>query len=125
MGVRLQRTYALRWDVGHHLAEVEIDIRSTTIATLQQLRALRLHDADDVTTLAALLAEHITRWNLDDEDGQTLPVSTESLLSLESAVLQSIGKQWYLAAAGITAPLDERSTSGDTSPEESLPMETL
>ncbi len=125
MGVRLQRTYALRWDVGHHLAEVEIDIRSTTVATLQQLRGLRLSDADDIATLAGLLAEHITRWNLDGEDGQTLPVSVDSLLSLESAVLQSIGKQWYIAAAGITTPLDERSTSGEQSPEESLPMETL
>ena len=125
MGVRLQRTYALRWDVGHHLAEVEIDIRSTSIATMHTLRALRLADADDIATLAGMLAEHIVRWNLDGEDGQPLPVTADSLASLESAVLQSIGKQWYLAAAGITAPLDERSTSGESSPEESLPMETL
>lgn len=125
MGVHLKRTYALRWDVGHHLAEVEIDIRSTSIGVLREVAQLRLDYSEDTLKLAEALAGHVTRWNLDDADGQSLPIEAASLLGLEQPVLREIARQWQLAALGVTAPLEQPSTSGEQSPEESLPMEAL
>lgn len=123
MGFRLARTYKLRWDDGTDLAGLEIDIRSTSVATLNEVKALRV--GRDETRLAQILADHVIRWNLDGEDGQALPVTTESLHEQEAPVLAEIAKQWYLAAAGVSAPLVLESTSSDTSAEESIPMETL
>ena len=123
MGFRLNRTYALRWDEGTDLAGLEIDMRSTSVATLNEIKALRV--GQDEERLGALLADHVKRWNLEDEDGETLPISAESLYQQEAPVLAEIAKQWYLAAAGVSTPLALESTSSATSAEESIPMETL
>jgi hypothetical protein len=123
MGFRLERTYALRWDEGTDLAGLEIDMRSTSVATLNKVKALKT--GQDETRLAALLADHVKRWNLEDKNGETLPISAESLYAQEAPVLAEIAKQWYLAAAGVSAPLALESTSSATSVEESIPMETL
>lgn len=123
MGFRLNRTYALRWDEGTDLAGLEIDMRSTSVATLNEIKALRV--GQDEERLGALLAEHVKSWNLEGEDGAILPISSGSLYQQEAPVLAEIAKQWYLAAAGVSAPLDLGSTSSGTSAEESIPMETL
>jgi len=123
MGFRLNRTYKLRWDESTDLAGLEIDMRSTSVATLNEIKALRV--GQDEERLGALLAEHVKRWNLEGEDGQTLPISAESLYEQEAPVLAEIAKQWYLAAAGVSTPLALESTSSATSAEESIPMETL
>jgi hypothetical protein len=123
MGFRLQRTYALRWDEGTDLAGLEIDMTSTSVATLMEVKALKV--GRDEARLGALLADHVKSWNLEDENGETLPISAESLYTQEAAVLAEIAKQWYLAAAGVSAPLALGSTSSATSVEESIPMETL
>jgi hypothetical protein len=68
---------------------------------------------------AAILAEHIVRWNWDD-----VKPTAEGLMSLEYPVFFEITRQWWRAAKGISAPLDLGSTSGAPSPVESIPMET-
>ena len=123
MGFRLARTYALRWDEGTDLAGLEIDMRSTSVATLNEVKALKT--GQDEARLAGLLADHVKRWNLEDENGETLPISSESLYAQEAPVLAEIAKQWYLAAAGVSAPLALGSISSATSAEDSIPMETL
>jgi hypothetical protein len=122
MGFRLDRTYALRWDAGD-LEGLEIDIRSTSVETMREVRALKL--SQDETRLAEILIAHIKRWNFEDEAGETLPISVDSLLSQESVVLAAVAREWYLAAVGVSAPLDLGSTSTSPSAEESIPMEPL
>lgn len=128
MGFRLDRTYALRWDAGD-LAGLEIDIRSTSVGTLREMRSLRegtpVNGKDANLVLAEILVDHIRRWNFEDENGEPLPVTVDSLMAQESAVLRAIAREWYLAAAGVSAPLDDGSTSTEPSPEESIPMEAL
>ncbi len=123
MGFRLDRTYALRWDAGTDLAGLEVDMRSTSVATLTEIKGLRV--SQDEARIAEILIGHVKRWNLEDEAGNPLPVTLESLLAQEPVLLAAIAREWYLAAAGVSAPLDLGSTSSDSSAEESLPMETL
>lgn len=123
MGFRLNRTYALRWDEGTDLAGLEIDMRSTSVETLSEIKALTL--GQDETRLAEILVEHVKRWNFEDEDGVPLPIEVKSLTAQEAPVLAEIAKQWYRAAVGVSAPLALESTSSATSAEESIPMETL
>lgn len=123
MGFRLRRTYALRWDAGTDLAGLEVDMRSTSVETLMEIKALTV--GQDERRLAEILIEHVASWNFEDESGEPLPVSVASLLKQESPVLAEIARQWYRAAAGVSAPLALESTSTAPSVEESIPMEAL
>ena len=123
MGFRLARTYKLRWDDGTDLAGLEIDMRSTSVETLTEIKSLS-RDQDE-KRLAEILVEHVASWNFEDEDGETLPIEVASLTAQEAPVLAEIAKQWYRAAAGVSAPLVLGSNSSATSAEESIPMETL
>lgn len=119
MGFRLSRVYALRFSGA--LEGLEVDIKGTSVGVVQQLRET---ETRDVQGLAKLLAAHIIRWNYENEDGTALEATPENLVSsLEEPVLGAIVKEWYRAATGVTAPLDERSTSGSQFPEASIPME--
>lgn len=118
MGFRLNRTYKLRWPAGD-MEGAEITIRATSTNTSMQLRTVR-----DVPEMARLLAEHVIEWNLDGPDDQPLPIEASAILDgLEEVVLAEILRHWYRAAVGITAPLDDGSTSGEPFPVESIPME--
>lgn len=123
MGFRLARTYKLRWDDGTDLAGLEIDMRSTSIGTLTEIKSLNA--IQDSARVIELLIENVQRWNLEDEHGEPLPIEAGSLFGQEAAVLAEISRQWYLAAIGVSAPLVLGSNSSATSAEESIPMETL
>lgn len=119
MGVfQLQRTYALRWDDGD-LAGFEVDIRSTSVAVMLQIR----QSANDPERVAKHLAEHVIRWNYADDAGEVLPIVADSFLSLEESVLAAIVRQWYRAATGVSAPLDEGSTGGAPADLGSIPLD--
>lgn len=122
MGFRLDRTYALRWDAGD-LEGLEVDVRSTSIATFNEIKGLSVNA--DEARVSELLIQHVKRWNLEDADGQPLPVTVEALQTQEPVLVRALAREWYLAAAGVSAPLDLGSTSSPSSAEESIPMETL
>lgn len=111
MGFRINRTYVLEFE--EPLAGAEVRIRSTSIGTM-----LKLRNADTVEEVAALLADHLEDWNFEDAEGNTLPTTLEGIHQLEAAVLVRIGREWYRAAAGVTAPLED-----STSVEVGLPMD--
>jgi hypothetical protein len=127
MGFRLKRTFKLRW--GGDLAGLEIDTRSASVETAEEVRALVFQRRDGAeggeSRLVEIIVAHIVNWNFEDEDGQILPVNAASLNAQEPALLREIAKEWYLAIAGISAPLDLGSTGPESSaPELSIPMET-
>ncbi|MET0916723.1 MAG: hypothetical protein ABWY81_11055 [Jiangellaceae bacterium] len=115
MGFRLNRVYALRFEGA--LAGLEVDIRSTSIAVVEELA-----DATGARDVAVLLAAHMDSWNYIAEDGLPVPIEVDAICrEVEQSVLAFIGREWYKAATGVTAPLDDGSTSGEPSPEESIP----
>jgi len=109
MGFRLNRSYTLLFE-GSVLEGLEINIRATSVATVMEIR----EHFDDPKLLADLLAQHVTHWNWEDEDGLAVPVAAESFLALEEPVMAAIIKEWYRAATGVTAPLDVESSDGST-----------
>ena len=113
MGFRLDRTYRLEFEGA--LAGAEVAIKATSVGTV-----LKLRDDTSVDSVAALLADHLIGWNLEDADGQPVPATKEGVLSLEQPVLEAIARAWYQAATGVTAPLD-----APNSMESSLEMETI
>lgn len=118
MGFRLNRTYKLVFK--GDMEGAEVTIRATPVSTVLALREI----TEDTPAMVDHLVQHVIDWNLDGPDGKPLPIEREAILNgLEEAVLAEILLQWYRAATGITAPLDDRSTSGAPFPVESIPME--
>lgn len=124
MGFRLGRTYVLDFGQGTYLEGAEVRIRSTSIGVTFQLEELRYSEA------IPLLVEHLEGWNLEDSAGNSIPMTEEGIRQhVEKPVLVEILKQWYRAASGVSAPLDQPSVNGEQSPatddlELSIPMET-
>lgn len=118
MGFRLNRTYVLAFEGAMEGAYVKL--KATPIGVALELRSSSASEGDEVL---ALLAEYVTEWNLEDEAGQPLPMTTEAIkANLEVPVVAKIIGEWYKAAVGVTAPLDP------PAPEEvepDIPMEPV
>lgn len=113
MGFNYKRTYVLDFS-GTELEEAEIKMRSTSVGKVLDFQT----NAKSVEEEAAVLAEHIIEWNLEDDKGKPLAVTVESLLSLEPVFYKEIGKQWINAVRGVSVPLGRNSNSGDQSQEQ-------
>lgn len=63
------------------------------------------------------LVHHIVRWNLEDDDGQPLPVTVESLRRLEPGMILALKQVWIDSIRGVPDgdPLGRSSTSGEPS----------
>ncbi len=75
--------------------------------------------------MADLVASHMVAWNREDEDGNALPPTMESLEDEEPSLINLIIDRWTDAVAGVAAPLEQPSNSGGSAPEESIPMAPL
>lgn len=79
-----------------------------------------------------ILQRALVEWNLEDDNGEPLPITVESMLATEDKVMQAILQGWVMAGRP-AAPLGQPSTNGDDeSPSEadlkvaaSLPMASL
>lgn len=114
MGFRLDRTYLLDFE-GTALAGAEVAIKATSVGT-----ALKLREVGGVKEVCELLADHLIGWNFEDENGDPLPPTLEGIMTLEEVIIGRIGREWYRAATGVTAPLD-----APNSMESTLQMEAL
>lgn len=123
MGFRLGRTYVLDFGQGTYLEGAEIRLRSTPVGVTFQLEELTVSES------IPLFLQFLESWNLEDSAGNPLPMTVEAIKGhIERPVLNEIMKQWYRAATGVSAPLDQPSVSGEKSPpsddlELSIPME--
>lgn len=124
MGFRLNKSYTLKFEGDMEGAEVKL--RTTSVGTMLKLRNLHYGNPDELYEAATLLADHVVGWNLDDEKGEPVALTAEAILAgVEEPVLSTIFVEWAKAAVGVTAPLDEPSTSGEQYPEGNIPMAAL
>lgn len=79
---------------------------------------------EQIRELARIFADALVDWNLE-VNGEPVPTTVDGLLSLPLRMFWKIQGAWWLAIAGVSAPLDDASSGGDPSLEESMPMETL
>jgi len=94
---------------------------------------IALSDARDRaagTSIASMLdpilvdfAGLIAEWNLEEHDGTPVPVTAGGLRTQDPALVLAIVTA-LMEVASVTAPLGPRSSDGDPSLEESMPMET-
>lgn len=66
------------------------------------------------------LIDHVKSWNLDGPDGDTAPISYDSIRTMEYRHINMIMAAWQKALVDVPAPLKEPSMNGRLSEEESL-----
>lgn len=124
MGSRRTPTlYKLIFDETTDYPDFEITLRSLSIKEQRQLRATDNEgetEADVVVRMCSLISKQAVSWNREDEDGAPLPLTLESLEDEEPKLIIAITDKWSGAIAGVPAPLESGSPSGEISPVESM-----
>lgn len=133
MGSRRNPTlYKLVFDETTDDPGLEVTLRSMSIKRLNELNEQRSEDDTDgmvFDRLCSTIAAQLVSWNREDEDGQPMPPTLESLEEEEPKLVHAIIAKWNEAMVGVPAPLESDSPSGELSPVESIlteiPSESL
>lgn len=109
-----------------------MEVRARTVAfgqlldVSEQAETLRTDGKmDKVRGFLALFTSRLESWNLEDEDGSSIPASEAGLLSLDTDMGLAILLGWFDAMTAVAPSLGKDSTSGPRFPEGSIPMERL
>ena len=116
MGFKHQaKVYKLVFD-DPALEGLEVRCRSLSIGEVE----------DDDIRVFEQFAEALISWNLEDDNGQVLPATLESVRGYPDYEFMSLlANTWVEAVTGVSDELGKDSASGKQSLEASLPMETL
>lgn len=113
---------------------LEVKVRSLSIGKLLELSELAsLADGDELTPddlkridpLFTTLADSLVGWNYEDENGDPIPATLESIKGEELGFVLQIVTAWMNAVASVSGPLANGSTGGGPSPAPLLPMVAL
>jgi hypothetical protein len=126
-GFRAPRTtYRLEFDQPD-FADLVIKVRGTTLDELFELdeaqeAIVEARGIEDVRTALrhrnSLFVDKVTEWNLEDDDGASVPCTVDALGSLEAPFVTATFNAWRRVASGaVPAPLDRPSAGGEPSPE--------
>lgn len=140
MGYKRAKTIKLTWKDGE-FEGLEVRVRRVSIAKFLELAPLLEADlgnfsAEDIEAMRDMFLEFgtlLVSWNLEeevtDEEGVTtdvpVPCTPEAFIQQDLPLAQEIITQLSGSIAGVSAPLEQPSPSGEQSLAESLPMEVL
>lgn len=138
MGYKVKRpVYKVVFEEGHEYHGVEVKLRGVGMGRLLKLgKMVSKVDTDDIDAMISLLEEDFFRevaaslisWNLEDENDEPIPATYESLVDddlLPPGLILTVVKRWVDTMGNVDDSLGKDSTSGKTSPEVPIPMETL
>lgn len=106
-----------------------LEVRMRGLSTGQYLDLVGLKQeaegGGEAGELFGFMAERMVDWNVTEEDGTPVPADLEGIRAQDMAFSMAIVNAWTTAMAGVPAPLEQPSTSGESSLEASIPMEVL
>ena len=92
-------------------AEIKLKL-SVSFAQFIALRESAM--GEDQEFMARLFGETVLmEWNLEDEDGQSLPADGDGMMAIPMDLTNLVVQHWVEAVSGISAPLEQ--PSGDLS----------
>lgn len=102
-------------------------VRGVSTGQALDIEAARADGSDDaIRGMLELIAEQLIEWNVEDPDtGEPVPANLDGVRALEIGLNLAIVNAWLTAMAGVPAPLESGSTSGEPSLVASIPTETL
>jgi len=112
------KVYRLTWEEGHDQHGLEVSAEGMTLGEHLELLALAT-----ITEELAIVVPKIRSWNLEDKEGQPLPVSVESLMGHgDRSLAVAIVRAYVQALTGVSGPKEKPSNDGDSETLMSLPM---
>jgi hypothetical protein len=94
-----------------------------TYLSFQELSEEAESKTDRARHMMTVFGGMLIEWNLVDPHGNPIPANTEGLLTLPPVFVMRIIDAWREATSGVSTDLGKDSGSGETSPEQSLPMD--
>lgn len=126
MGYRKKRTvYKLVFE-DPDLDGLEVVARSVPLESLlsvQRLISTADSNPEDAEALFRKLAGVLVSWNLETEEGETVPCTFEGLAAQEFPFVMEILNAWQAAMVTVPKASPNGLNGGATSPAPSIPME--
>lgn len=122
MGYTRTKTFDMRFKEGE-MAGLEVRCRRVSVGTLFDVGAIvdrRKESKEAFTAAVEELAKVIVSWNYEDDDGNPVPISAETLLEEDADFILGLFKAWTDALGGVPAPLEQASPDGEM--EAQIPM---
>lgn len=127
MGYRhTRRKITVRFEEPNEFAGFEAVLRGKSLAGFLALTGIGEVDQSSISDQLQDMAHSLISWNLEDEDGNPVPVTPEAVFEQDQELMLALGKGWIDGlGAGVSVPLEQSSTDGPPSLEASLPMAPL
>lgn len=122
MGYTRTKTFDMRFKEGE-MAGLEVRCRRVSVGTLFDVGAIVDRRKESKEAFAAAveeLAKVIVSWNYEDDDGNPVPISVETLLEEDADFVLGLFRAWTDALGGVPAPLEQASPDGEI--EAQIPM---
>ena len=119
-----QKTYTLDF-VGTDHDGLVVTMEPLSVGEILEVQAGQSSKAVADNPVFATFARRLVSWNLARPDGSDVPATIEGVLEQGADLLMAIIGAWANAIAGVSDPLDRRSTSGSQSLEDTISTETL
>ncbi len=135
MGFKAKKKLYLLDFQGTNLEGLEIYVRGASLGRMLDLTNLATlgqdiksggfssQDLDSIKEIFSLFIEKVDRWNLEDEDGNPVPVSYEAFMDLDPGDAMQAITAWQSAILEVPAPLEQKSSGGKRWVGEPIPME--
>lgn len=79
----------------------------------------------ETNRLLTIMASRLVAWNVEGDDDMPVPATLDGIKTQDLDFNLAIVNAWTTAMAGVPAPLEQPSTSGESSLEASIPMDVL
>lgn len=133
MGFKARHTYQLV--LPERLTGLQVEVRGRPLGEYFQPKDIGWENDPDITAdekaerYRAFYKEFlgdVVSWNLEDDDGTTVPLTEDALLGLDEEILSPVVYAWMNRQVTLPAPLSGSSTDTDIPGEVAqIPMETL
>lgn len=139
MGYRRERTVSIAFGPDHPREDMRgFEATMRRLSTRQLLALEELQDLDPealrsdpagqrkkTDELLGFIADGCVSWNLEDDDGQPVPITADTLWQEDPGFWTALVEAWTDAIAGVSGPLAQTSSAGPPSPAVSIPMDDL
>lgn len=110
--------------------ELEVYVRSAPLGQVLGLldlvkdegKKFELKDVRKLDELFDTFVDCLKEWNLEDEAGGPIPTTVDGLKTQDLDFALELVLAWMEAVVSVSAPLKQKSSSGDQSLEGSIPM---
>lgn len=125
---RKKKTHRLDFKDYEDFKGLEVHVKPLSVGQVLTLGRLATKDdqtEEELETIFRILSQGLVDWNLEDDDGNEIPPTYESVLELDQEMASTIIEAWVSGVTKVDEELGKGSPSGEKSPVPLPTMEAL